>query len=365
MANQEHLDILKQGVDVWNKWRESHPTIKPNLSEAFLEREELNKINLEGANLTRAKLIHARLKQANLQHAELMGAEMERAYLRYAKLIGANLTEARLSKATISKADLTCATLRNANLYGAHLRKANLYRANLNGATLDYAQISETNLEGAILTNCCIYGISVWRVEGTPAEQSNLVISRDGEATVTVDNIKVAQFIYLLLNNPEIREAIDTIGKKAVLILGRFTPKRKAILDALREELRNKNFLPIIFDFDAPATKNLTETVSTLAHMSRFVIADITQAKSIPQELGRIVPMLPSVPVQPIIQSGAGAYSMFDDFYDWASVLPLFTYRSQKHLLTSLESEVISPATARASEIEKRRKERQQNQRRG
>jgi hypothetical protein len=34
MANQEHLDILKQGVEVWNLWRRKHTTIKPDLLEA-------------------------------------------------------------------------------------------------------------------------------------------------------------------------------------------------------------------------------------------------------------------------------------------------------------------------------------------
>jgi len=41
MANQEHLDILKQGVKTWNKWREKHPDIQPDLSEAHLEGADL------------------------------------------------------------------------------------------------------------------------------------------------------------------------------------------------------------------------------------------------------------------------------------------------------------------------------------
>ena len=63
-----------------------------------------------------------------------------------------------------------------------------------------------------------------------------------------VDNIKVAQFIYLLLNNEEVRHVIDTITSKAVLILGRFSPERKIILDRLREELRKRHYVPIMFD---------------------------------------------------------------------------------------------------------------------
>jgi len=31
MTNQEHLDILKQGVDTWNQWRQEHPDIQPDL----------------------------------------------------------------------------------------------------------------------------------------------------------------------------------------------------------------------------------------------------------------------------------------------------------------------------------------------
>jgi hypothetical protein len=34
MANQEHLAILRQGVQAWNTWREANPEIRPDLREA-------------------------------------------------------------------------------------------------------------------------------------------------------------------------------------------------------------------------------------------------------------------------------------------------------------------------------------------
>jgi hypothetical protein len=77
-----------------------------------------------------------------------------------------------------------------------------------------------------------------------------------------------------LLNNQKVRDVIDTITSKAVLILGRFTADRKTVLDALREELRKRNYLPVLFDFAVPATRDITETVSLLARMARFIIAD-------------------------------------------------------------------------------------------
>ena len=138
-----------------------------------------------------------------------------------------------------------------------------------------------TNFTDATLTGCHIYGISAWNVELTGATQDSLVITPEDEPQITVDNLKIAQFIYLLLNNQEIRDIINTITTKVVLILGRFTPERKAVLDALREALRRHGYLPILFDFEKPSSRNFTETVRTLAHLSRFIIADLTDPSSI------------------------------------------------------------------------------------
>ncbi|MBA2396689.1 MAG: hypothetical protein H0V70_28525 [Ktedonobacteraceae bacterium] len=106
---------------------------------------------------------------------------------------------------------------------------------------------------------------------------------------------------------------IDTITAKVVLILGHFD-KRKPVLDALRDELRNYNFIPVVFDFNPSAKRDLTETISLLANMSHFVIADLTDAKSIPQELHTIVPHLPSVIVQPILHIDDREYAMFEHY---------------------------------------------------
>ena len=167
---------------------------------------------------------------------------------------------------------------------------------------------------------------------------------------------EVGQFIYLMLNNTKIRNVLDTITSKVVLILGRFTPERKVVLDALREELRSHNYTPVIFDFDKPASRNLTETVSTLAQMARFVIADLTDAKSIPQELQRIVPDLPSLPVQPVILDSQYEYAMFKDFLDYPWVLLPYRYSDSQSLVSSLGANVIGPAVAKSAEIEERRR---------
>jgi uncharacterized protein YjbI with pentapeptide repeats len=382
MANDKHVALLKQGVDAWNKWRDENRGIIPdlytahlrgadlvgaNLSGADLSGADLRGANLSGADLSRANLSLASLSRANLERADLLeaqlrGANLDGANLERADLLEANLRAhldgANLSEANLKRAHLGGAFLRGANLSGADLRWAHLDGAHLDGAVLRVANLQgatlmNTDLTDADLTGCRIYGVSAWGLRPPEsAKQRNLIITPEDEPAITVDNIEVAQFIYLLLNNPKIRDVIDTIGKKAVLILGRFTPERKAVLHALREELRKRDYVPILFDFDKPASQDLTATVSTLAHLARFIIADLTDPSSIPYELANVIPTTP-VPVQPILLSGSSEFAMFQNLrrrHHW--VLTTHHYDSQMQLIADLGEKVIHPAELKVLDLQ-------------
>lgn len=66
MANPEHLDILRQGVETWNKWRIENAGIQPNLRRANLREANLHGIKFWDTDLTRANLSGADLSEANL-----------------------------------------------------------------------------------------------------------------------------------------------------------------------------------------------------------------------------------------------------------------------------------------------------------
>jgi uncharacterized protein YjbI with pentapeptide repeats len=407
MANEEHLKRLKQGVEQWNKWRLEN-AIRPDLSGANLRGADLSEANLTNAKLSGADLSEANLTNANLSgvslrranlsgvdlsgvllldadmsyanlsgchltHAKLGGADLSYVNLSGAKLVGADLSCVKLLSAQLSGADLSHARLGNANLFdaklsgadlsgamllGADLSSADLTSADLTDANLSRTALVETDFTNATLTGCHTYGASAWNVTLAGTLQDNLVITKEGEPVVTVDDLEVGQFIYLMLNNTKIRNVIDTITSKGVLILGRFSdPRRKSVLDGLREGLRHFDLLPIVFDFDRPTDKDYTETVQTLAGMSMFVIADLTSPKSTPLELEATVKQfkIPYIPIIDISIDPRPFAMLVDSQKSFHWVLPTLKYESKEDLLDgeNLETYIIKPARAKREQLRK------------
>ncbi len=371
MANDHHVSLLRKGPEAWNKWRIETHLFHPNRATPgnLLPPIDLAAFSpdLSGADLRRLNLQKASLTFANLSGADLSGSDLSWADLTMASLVGANFTGARLSRVVIVQADASFAQFREARMVGAFFKNTNLNKANFDDANLRFATIHDANLEGASFLgtdlrnlsivqttveharflNCRVYGISAWDLSGTPKEQSGLRVTPDDLPTITVDNIEVAQFIYLLLFNEKIRNMISTVTSKVVLILGRFTPEWKAVLDSLRIELKRHDYVPVVCDFEKPLSRTLGETVLTLAHLSRFIVVDITSPRSVPQELASIVPNLPSVPVQPLVHGSAVPYAMFEALTQYPWVLKPVRYDSVQGLALAVREKIIMPCEAR------------------
>jgi hypothetical protein len=289
------------------------------------------------------------LDGATLRGADLSGAVLTSARMRAVDAVGADLSAATLRWADLSRGDLSGSNMRMATADGVQAR-----RASFRGADLFYASFMQADLTRADLSDAQVYGVSAWDVRLDRAVQDRLVITRVSEPTVVVDDLQVAQFLHLILTNQRIRGVIDTLATSVVLVLGRFTPSRKAVLRSVADALRGRGFVPVLFDFERPASRDFTETVTTLAHLSRFIVADLTDPSSLPKELEAIVPRL-AVPVVPLLEKGHRPYAMFSDYwkYDW--VLDIVEYQSTRGLLAALDRRVIQPATEAAEALGARR----------
>ncbi len=203
MADPEHLEELKKGVESWNQWR-ANPIVKPGITEANLSKADLRGFNLSGADLSGADLSGADLSGANLEgayleQANLTGANLTGSNLERTDLEGANLVQASLARAKFRKTNLEMANLELADLHGANLESAHLESAHLEGANLEGAHLVRANLEGANLVRANLAranlegaNIKVADLRGANLEGTNLEGTHIEEALLAEANLRAA-----------------------------------------------------------------------------------------------------------------------------------------------------------------------------
>lgn len=327
MDQQYLVTLLNDGSEAWNTWREAHAGVRLDLSQASLTGLILPQVNLHQVMLPGADLSRANLQEANLRGAELSGANLYKANLR-----AADLSEAKLD--------------------GADLRDANLSSATLQDTVLMDSQLSKANLRDAKLQNCSVHGVSAWRVDLTGAQQSDLIITPPEEKPpITVNDLEVAQLTYMLLSNYKIRAIIDTLTARIVLILGHSSGEPEKVLNTIKGEVRNLGYLPISVDFQRPARRSIAETFSTLVHLARFVIVDISEPIVL-QNLQSVVGDL-AVPIQPLLLSDSELeYRALMNLLTYPWVLSPVRYATPGELQGTLKEKIIDPVERKVEELE-------------
>jgi hypothetical protein len=313
MLADNYIDLLKQGRIPWNKWRDENYNERLNFHDTFLDDS-----NFEGYNLNNCHFYKTSLTNCNFNKAEICWS---------------SFLHCNLANSTITNPDLKqfseMTSFQGVNLRWTAFGKCSMQNVNLQGSLFESVHLHDCDLTGANISHSRIYGVSSWGNEiNETTIQNNLIITPAMEPTITVDNFEIAQFLYLLITNKKIRSVIDTLATKVVLILGAFSDDNKEVLNHIKLVLTHQNYIPVIFDFDKPSSRNLTETVSTLAHLSKFVVVDLSNPRSVPHELASIIPTLRSVPIIPIIKYGETPYGMFVDFQDLNHVSPIIEYRT-------------------------------------
>lgn len=287
MAIDLHIAVLRKGVYTWNEWRRNNPRVKPDLSGADLrgirlcggdhdathyealitKGQSLSRVLRDGADLKDVIFRGANLVGANLSYCDLSGADLSETMMSRALICSCKFTNTNLYWAGLDQADannaafdtcnldrvnfaaacLTAATfarcsLVEARFYQSDLSSVKFEDTNLIRCDLTYGRLVRTRFIRGRLSDCNIYGVSVWDIQAEDVAISELCITPDGEPAIAVDDLDVAQFLYLILENKRLRSVIENMTGRIVLILGRFTSDRKRVLDALRVALRARGY---------------------------------------------------------------------------------------------------------------------------
>jgi uncharacterized protein YjbI with pentapeptide repeats len=192
MADQQQLDLFRQGSEHWNSWQKKHPGIQTDLSEANLSGLKLIRVNLNGANLGGANLSGANLKDASLRSASLRNADLNYAFMSEAKLTHANLRNANLSHATLSYTDLSFANFIGANLMFTDLSSTYLIHTNFSRADLMRTDFSSAALIHADFSHAKVNRTIFGDIDLSTAKGLDLV-HHQGPAHITMSTLSRSQ----------------------------------------------------------------------------------------------------------------------------------------------------------------------------
>lgn len=309
MTTSELYKVLKSGKNIWNTWRKENPEFRPNLRNIELPNFDFTGYNLADCDLSNANLQKAIMIDCQLTHTSFIGANLEGSTIGSSKEL-----------------------FQDDPFFGLNIRWSNFSASNMKNSViknnlLEACHFIKTDLRGADISNCRIHGVNAWEIKtDSHTKQNDLIVTAMMSPVLKVDQLEIAQFFNFIIENKNIAHFINVASEKIVLILGSFAKEDKHHLDQLKFELREKDLLPILFDFEKPKNRSLTETIVSIALLSRFVIADLTNERSIGHELANFVKNTPNVPLIPLVRSDYESFSMFEDYYSYQNVLEKIEY---------------------------------------
>jgi hypothetical protein len=148
MANPKHVELLKQGVDVWNKWREENQDIRPNLCGVDIRKEQIKgtSLQVEGVN-------GAYLESINFSNTDLTSAHLEGCDASLSNFLGATLHGVHFNKACLHRANFERAFCRFSEFINADLKGANFSDADVKGIIFNKSSLQK-NFQSIRVSTC-------------------------------------------------------------------------------------------------------------------------------------------------------------------------------------------------------------------
>lgn len=325
--------LSKQEKITWNDWLKSQGnTSDPNSISRpgwVGQTKGNNPFDFSGKHFFQISIYSAFAEGMTFENATFNHVLFEEGDFSRVNFINCEFTNVKFNKTILT----------DSNFDGAVFINCSLNRVNLTNSIFTVKQISQT----------VIYGISAWDiVTSEDSIQNELVIEKtydlysdiiqSGRIPMMVDNIELAQFIYYLSNHKKIRDTLNILNNKGVLILGRFADGGLERLHKVREWFAARNYIPMIFDFEHLESMDRTETIVTMGGLSKIVLADVS-GSSVPHELHAILINF----LKPVIAFHEDKpYSMMDDLVRKNRFFQALAYEDMSGLIEQLPEKVNS-----------------------
>lgn len=225
----------------------------------------------------------------------------------------------------------------------ALFQQSNLVGSSWIGVDFSSARMAGVDCDGAVFERCTIEGLGVWKASGTPRREEQLRADASDFGMLALNDLKIGPALFEVVRNDALPRLFELLSSKLVLILGRFAPAAsKERLERLRAEIGRRGYIAVVVDWELQGRFNATTIVSAISMCSRFIVADVTDARTVIAEVREALAQRP-VAIQPLLLFGSPEPA----FLRWArtdkyqQLLPTITYRDINDLIAKLDDEII------------------------
>lgn len=193
---EAHRDLLLQGRDVWNRWRQQNLLVTGQLSLLDLSGEDLSgydlhKCNLNGVNFQGANLTNVNFSESSLMYADFRQANLLEVDFSHATLLCANFDGLTIADVVFDGANLSSARMHDFTAYRSKFTGASLYGTNIFWATFQNCRFVNTTIEQCKLS-CATFITS--ECQGTKFTDTTIVFCTFNSCNFTDTKIKGTVF---------------------------------------------------------------------------------------------------------------------------------------------------------------------------
>ncbi|MBW1298118.1 pentapeptide repeat-containing protein [Aquimarina litoralis] len=213
----------------------------------------------------------------------------------------------------------------------------------------------KTTFSACNLSNSKFYGTNVWDITIDNTTKQNNLIIHDTRGLLTnriiVCDIEVAHIINLLCSNDKFSNLTSESQSKFILILGRFGVNKENLEKLKDKIIQDTNYSPIVFDWNNDKSNlDFIETIVFLSGFAKFIVADISNPKSVPAELQAILSNI-MLPVFPIMHESDSEYAVFTSIKKYQWVYNLIVYDNFEKIIDKFEKAILYPAEKMCKDI--------------
>jgi len=202
----DYIAEIRRGSESWNDFRKTVNGAKPILRNINFATQFPNQSNVYNLpELENFNFSNCDFHSSSFRNGSYINCVFDFSSINFSDLVDAYFYNCTFKNSSLRVSKIGSAHFINCNFENSDLSYCSAEKTDFTGSVfkntrLEYIRFVKCNFSDTKINYCFFYGTSTWDIIADDSIQQDIVITSNDDNLITVDNIELAQFIYLLPN---------------------------------------------------------------------------------------------------------------------------------------------------------------------